>query len=476
MRYAWRGPARTAVAAGLAIAFALTAVTASADVKSQRHCRGRIGGKLLGLARVGLSTADKCHLKANDKGDPSAPCNSVVTFDTKGKYAAAKTKALAAIDSRCADETQLLDDNYQGLGIPGAVIPLLEESVEGNTLLSLGQADLNGDKAKIRCVKGIAKARTKLIRKILKNAKSCQKDIDGQTAENGFGALDPSCKTDGGKALASATAVIQRTCEGLTGADVGSCDPLPTCVTDAAITVGQQMAMDFYNVPPSPVVCGDNVVGGSEQCDGDPNCNGMCEWTYGTCSPTLSGSRLVEVKISSPSSLAGVQVRLGYPIFTSSIPGVGNSSEVRSRVTVHPVGGDATMNDDDSDFRILLTSVSNFIPAGADVPLFDVSFDRCVALTEGVCNLNPNVTCQPNPPACAAGHFPVVGVHQPPYIVGTEIGPCDGTVDGPIGGCPDANDCIPQDEVFACQIAGPVDQDGNPVNGVTCSVTVTEMP
>jgi hypothetical protein len=476
MRYAWRGPARTAVAAGVALALALTAVTASADVRSQRRCRGRIGGKLLGLARLGLRTADKCHVKANDHGDPSAPCNSVGTFDANEKYAAAKTKALSAIGKRCDDEIQLLDDNYQGLGVAGAVFPLLDEAIEGNTLLSLGQADLGADKQKARCIKGIAKARTKLIGKILETAKSCQRDIDGQTAENAFGALDPSCKTDGGNTLAAATAVIARTCEGLAGADVGSCDPLPSCVTDAAITVAQQMAMDFYDVPPSPVVCGDDVVGGSEQCDGTPDCNGSCELTYGTCSPTLSGSRLAEVKISSPSSLAGVQVRLGYPIFTSSLPGIGNSSVVRSRVTVHPVGGDATMNDDDTDFRILLTSATNFIAAGADVPLCDVNFDRCVVLTEGVCNRNPNITCMPDPPVCAIGHFPQVGIHQPPYIVGTEIGPCDGTATGPIGGCPAENDCITQEEIFACQIADPVDQDGNPVNGVTCSVVVTDLP
>jgi hypothetical protein len=188
----------------------------------------------------------------------------------------------------------------------------------------------------------------------------------------------------------------------------------------------------------------------------------------------------------------------------------------------------------------LLDNVTNFIPAGTDVGILDVTFDRCVELGQNICSRNPNVfgcatafnrctctaaadcgpggspacalingstvgkqctggaatkvnctsntqcatgqTCEPdpqgefNPPICAIGHFPQAGDHQPPWIIPTEVGPCDGTDLGPPGGCPSGNDCRVQDGLIGCTVSNPSDQDGNPVFGVGCSITIDEPP
>ncbi len=72
-----------------------------------------------------------------------------------------------------------------------------------------------------------------------------------------------------------------------------------------------------------------------------------------------------------------------------------------------------------------------------------------------------------NGPICKPGDFPAQAV-----------GGCDGTVNGPIGGCPLGNTCEKQDEIttLSCSLINPVDHLGQPVDGVTCSIAVTEAP
>jgi hypothetical protein len=68
-------------------------------------------------------------------------------------------------------------------------------------------------------------------------------------------------------------------------------------------------------------------------------------------------------------------------------------------------------------------------------------------------------------PICKPGHFPT-----------TVGGPCDGTERGGPGGCPFNNTCEKQAEVTSnsCTISSPVDHNGTPIDGVTCTITVTE--
>jgi hypothetical protein len=510
------------------------ASTAFGDAKASRSCRGAIGKSLAKLAKGGFKTADKCHKAADKAGEASGQCNSVATFDPDAKYVAAKTKATTSISVKCLSGDPVLT-NYDGLSVNGAVFPRLDESIGGNTLIVEGSTDLDGDKAKTKCLEATGKARTSIVAEILKGSTKCQATLD-KTATS-FGPLDSSCVNEAPKGSAKAIVKIPAACGALNGSDVGSCDPLPACVIDAGKAAGQLLAQEFYQSITGPSACGNSIVDPGEQCDGGPACNSGCELTYDTCAPSLPGFRVVHVRITSPTALAGTRVDVNYPIFQMSIPGLGNSSLVTPRFHKLVSGGDATLNDTDNVLIALLTNATNFIPAGTDVPVFDLDFNRCVQIDQNICTRNPNVvgchevnrctctvaadcgpggapacalingstmgkqctggsqtkvnctsdtqcaggqTCQPdpqgefNPPICAINHFPQAGNHQPPFLVPTEVGLCDGTDLGPPGGCPSGNDCRSQAEIVGCTVSNPTDQDGNPVFGVGCSIVIDE--
>jgi cysteine-rich repeat protein len=277
-------------------------------------------------------------------------------------------------------------------------------------------------------------------------------------------------------------------------------------------------------------LCGDGIQDPQEQCDdgnttsGD-GCNSLCESEAVTCAPTTAG-RTVRVDINTPQPLAGVRVDLEYPQAHTSVPGLGNSSLVQSRVTFFPTGTyQKAVNDQETDMLFVLFDVAAFINSG---PLVEVDFDQCTALSENMCNRNQNVIgccnnmsdpnqfgnfcqirecanlpgtpcsnppqatdcggdmsqctlrpctadssctggfglcvfkCPANPPVCPIGTFP------PPNMVG----PCTSTP----GGCPSENACISQTASTLCTVSDPVDDQGQPVSGVSCSVTITEVP
>src|SRR5581483_5424406 len=145
-----------------------------------------------------------------------------------------------------------------------------------SSILVVGGLNLNGDKAKKKCVETIAKSQAAIVKEILKNSTKCQAGLD-KTATL-FGPLAPTCLDAGAKSSAKATTNIQKACGSLTGPDVGTCTPLPACA-----------------------VCGNGVVEGTEQCDdgtangtpGDP-CSTSCESLAETCGPgTPAGGSII---------------------------------------------------------------------------------------------------------------------------------------------------------------------------------------
>jgi len=77
-----------------------------------------------------------------------------------------------------------------------------------------------------------------------------------------FDALAPACVGDGGKVAAKAAEKIVNACTprgapAFTGADVGSCDPLPACVGAQATTTGQALAGLAFS---KPSACGDGFL------------------------------------------------------------------------------------------------------------------------------------------------------------------------------------------------------------------------
>jgi cysteine-rich repeat protein len=526
-----------AVLAALATAVAIGSPV-RADTKASQKCRSVIASNVTKLVKAGFKAADSCHKAANKACDPGGSCNDVSNpaFDPADKYPAAKTKGTTAIDAACVAGDPVLT-NYPGADADGTLYPLLDDAVGGNSTLVLGVTDLDCDKAKVKCLGTIAKGRSSIVNAIVKSSTKCQTGRDKSNTT--FGPIDSTCVDAGTDAIAKATLKINKACTGVTGPDVGSCDPLPDCVIDAATTVGQQLARDTYFVA-GPPVCGNGAIEGTEQCDdgntadGD-GCNHLCENELGTCTPPASPNahRLVTVSVNTPQALAGARVDLTYPLFEASIPGSGDSSVVRSHVSILQSGGLSVVNDNDlTRVTVSLASASEFINTG---DLFSVNFDNCVALTENICNRTKNVTgcslapkrctctvaadcgssgactnldgifectagdanrqsctadpdcatgqtCQldpkgaSNPPLCKPGNFPTLVDNIPPYLVGTEIGPCNGTANGPPGGCPGDNVCLSQTDATACTVADPVDHNGTFVPGVTCAVNIVEMP
>jgi len=430
-----------------AIAFGagtLGAGSAWADAKASRICRGAIGKRMSSLADTGFKTADACHKVADKASTASGQCNDVTNpaFDPKGKYAAAHAKATADITpptgKKCLSGDPVLANysNPPASGPDAVVGGLVDEDVGGNSTLVQGSDDLNGDPVKAKCLETIGKQRTAIIKEILKNSTKCQAGKD-KTATS-FGDIDPTCVDPGTKSNATATTKIPAACGSLTGGDVGSCSPLPQCVTDAATGVGQEIAKAIYKKVPPPSVCGNGVQEGSEQCDdganngtsGDP-CSAQCESLAETCGPgtpaggTITGHRIITVNLTVPPSspLAAVRIGFDYPQLEASIKGTGTSSVVQGSFHVlaptPPDGYLSTGFDSDLDAGFVISSVDDFIATG---PLVEVDLDQCTALSLNICNRSQEVTgccttadiatCEANPEdynACKCGP-PVSGV------------------------------------------------------------------
>jgi len=461
-----RPPKRVQVAAALAAGSLLLGAVASvhADVKASRKCRDTVSKELGKLAQTGFKNADKCH-KTYDKvctaeGDRSL-CNTVTTpeFDPKSKYAGSKTKATEKTDKKCLAGDPVLD-NFTGADPDGTLFPIVDDTVQGNSNIVQGDDDLVCDKLKVKCLQTAAKGRTGIVKAIVKESTKCQKAIDKVATI--FGEIDASCvdpviageKVQ--KAVTKANEGITKKCadESLTGADVGSCDPLPSCAVDSSITVAKNLVKDLYRSVLAPGTCGDGVLNTGEQCD-DSNltdgdgCNSACELENNTCSPII-GTRTVQVSIDTPQPLAGVQIDIDYPQFQAGIRGFGPSGVVQSHFTVEQgaFSGLATLNDRDTDAAAFFADASADIVTGL---LFTVDMDNCKNLSENICNRNqdlagcviPTVDCGSNPPLTA-------------------------------GCCPNDNQCVPQTQSHGCTVSSPVDEFGQPVAGVTCSVVITE--
>jgi cysteine-rich repeat protein len=550
-----------------------SAALAHADAtKASRACRGSIGLKLPGLIGNGLARADACHRKANKfkktavcNPGAAGPCNDVSTpaFDPKGAYANAKLAAEKGLDKKCLAGDPVLN-NYDGGDVDGATFPVIDGAVEGNSVLALGSAAFPCDKAKAKCISGIARNRSKVVRAIVAASVKCQKALDKKGTT--FGPFkDPDCVDMGQKASDAATTDIPKSCGSLTGADVGSCSPLPSCVIQAAQTAGKGLAKAIYQTK-TPATCGDGTLDAGEQCDhgvsnGTPGdtCSATCESLLDTCTPVV-GHRITQVDINLPPGapeLAGVQITIDYPQPLVSVPGHGDTNTVKSRVTVQQSGGLLSVNDDDKDFTLALASATGFITGGH---LFTVDFDECALMSQNICSrdqavygccsnpADPNqfgnfctkkacasdntiacttdancpggvgdcsvklpctfvpgdecigtgtdatpqfgacvFKCPSNPPDCPQGHFPIAHCLSNPAQQCSSDAECTGgygdcvsvagTCDNVVGACPSNNVCQQQADAFAaCGISDPVDANGQPVAGVTCSLTFTETP
>jgi len=506
-----RGTRLAAALVALGIALPLSA---RADVDAARLCRKTLGNEAQKLVKAGLGAVDACH-KGNDKvcTSPSGrtACTVLPGLDVKQKYAGQKAKSTSAIDGaekgKCVAVSEVLANYPGGASVGDSLLPAIDAEVEGTSNAIDGVASLACDKAKVKCRQAVGKARTAVISEAMKNAVKCQAGLDKEATS--FGKIDASCVADPApKAIAKGAASIQKACvdEGLAGSDVGTCDPLPGCVVENALLTGKGLAADVYSQ--TGFVCGNGLIEGSEQCDdgntvsGD-GCNAACELEGLTCDGAYSGTgaangtRRVTISIDTPEPLSGIEINLDYPQFQIGIPGTGNSSIVNGRldpVQAFDLGG---MNDAGTDLKIVLISLFTGFDSGN---LVRIAFDNCVAESVNVCNRNQNVMnccnstsdptqyrtcsndasrvcsssadcvspgtcgspalCPANPPSCGTG--PAAGV----------LGTCSTN-----GGCPGDNACISQASIMTCSVSSPTSlATSQVVSGVTCSVTVEELP
>jgi len=233
-------------------------VAAPDPLTASRKCRKTIAAETVKLVKTAQKLVDRCHA-ARTKGKPTGDCNSTTGADPKGLLAKLEAKAAAKIDKICA-----LDDpvraNYPGGAVRVAVAPGVRSIVEASATALQGTADLTGSKTAQKCHAAIGKARSGVVEAILKAVVGCQLARDKGAAT--FDALAPACVGDGGKVAAKAAEKIVNACTprgapAFTGADVGSCDPLPACVGAQATTTGQALAGLAFS---KPSACGDGFL------------------------------------------------------------------------------------------------------------------------------------------------------------------------------------------------------------------------
>lgn len=218
--------------------------TPTPALNGSRACRREIGKRASGLVNVALAVIDVCH-RARDAGKLQGNCNDLGRTDTKGKFAKAIVTANRAIAKKCApeDPVRAAYADRDPSGVLAAVIPVAL-AAGGQDLL--GVPALVGDKVEIACHSAIAKAMAGDIRETLKLGTACQNAIDKQA--DTFGILAADCVATPVKSGPKSDAAVGKKCgaKGVAGGDVGSCNPLPSCVRSSATTTAQTLLEEIY--------------------------------------------------------------------------------------------------------------------------------------------------------------------------------------------------------------------------------------
>src|SRR6266404_8155668 len=230
--------ARTICGITLAMLLGQTATSAHAATKASRACRKVIASSFSKVATTEAAIVAACH-KLRDKGKFSGDCNDLAQADVKGKIAKVQAAVTTTIGKKCVIGDPVLV-NYLMANPENAFFPVAHDRVEVTGAALLGTPSLVGDKSKVKCHGAISKAAVKDLTAILKSATKCQASLD-KLADT-FVALAGDCVATPVKAGPSGEAAITKACGGVASADVGSCDPLPSCVTVTATGAGQTIA------------------------------------------------------------------------------------------------------------------------------------------------------------------------------------------------------------------------------------------
>jgi cysteine-rich repeat protein len=234
----------------------------SSDVK----CRNHIGESVQQLVHTGLDSIDQCyHRRRGGK-----PCDQVARLPGRfvgsgAPFAIALKRSTGITGAWCVGVEAVLE-NYPNTSPPmGTVGPLVQAALDGSAASLQGPTPPAG-KARRRCIDAIGRVRSKIVHQVLAQAVRCQRAID-RTA-TAFGLISPACLGPARHAARRSRQIVQA-CASFTGADVGSCSPLPTCVIANATRTGHDLAVATYGFSPSQQgdLCGNGKVDPGESCD-----------------------------------------------------------------------------------------------------------------------------------------------------------------------------------------------------------------
>jgi cysteine-rich repeat protein len=234
----------------------------STDLK----CRNHIGQTVQELVHTGFDSIAQCY----EQGRGGKPCDQVAKLPARfagsaAPFAIALKRSTAITGAWCVGMEAVLA-NYPSTSPPmGTVGPLVQASLDGSAASLQGPTSPAG-KARRRCINTIGGVRSKIVHQVLAQAIRCQRAID-RTATT-FGLISPACLGPARSPARRARQIVQA-CASFTGADVGSCSPLPTCVIASATQTGHDLAVATYGFSPSQQgdLCGNGKVDPGESCD-----------------------------------------------------------------------------------------------------------------------------------------------------------------------------------------------------------------
>jgi len=524
----WLRVGAAATATALALGFASPAAAAG-TVAGNKKCRTGVGSQLSAVATKGMQSQEKCYNLAAATDVTSAICMAPDSFPFTiidggaylKKQGTAETNLITKAKPACVatDAAETLD-NYAN-GDPGDTYSNISSLLAGNAGYIIGTEDLGGDKVKKTCLNTIAAARRNIATKMLSEAAACQKKLDKTATLAGFGPLSMS-PTD---CLAETTPVTNKiTAQNKailakcgtapkhlipgypSGDAVGACSPLPDCVADAALALGRNLA--------------------------------LAEYPGQTCEGTVTpAGRTISVSLAAPAGvgLGGADVRVEYPHFQAGVPGNGTEDSVQAAITSSAYYN-ATDHDGALDVNLAFSPAFSGSGVAFDVQMDECekfSGGLCSVTTSATCEQNKD--CAPHCLEHAYGgtgsntntwctvdaDCPAPPVPNPQGLIRKCICPtcqskkclaggtlCHVNADCPaIGGlpdycaasesciaqtehcsvsqylgcgkpsdpdCPAGEECTTQAALTNCTVTSALDEYANEVDGVTCTLNVTE--
>jgi len=237
----------------------------SVPALSSLGCRAGIERSMRRMGRTGLRTIDACHAARNG-GEAIETCNVLSTLGGSS-WSRQTNRTDAFVRAKCAPD-DVVRDNYppcDGDGcdnIDAAVVTSTQLLIEAGANAVTDETTLAGRAAS--CQRAITRAQRHVTLHVLDRSQRCQARLDRAAGSMDFGPISDQCLADADAAGTRGARKIRHACRGLTGADVGSCDPLPDCVVTEAQGLGQGLATATYG---QPSACGDGTEDPLEECD-----------------------------------------------------------------------------------------------------------------------------------------------------------------------------------------------------------------